>query len=243
MEKNKDLIENKVKETPFIDTHEHLIDESERLDFIEPIIPRDDWALLLNHYFSLDLISSGISKEQIDRLFSNQINPIDKWQILKEFWPFFKNTASGLVFRSTIKILYDIDEISEDNIIELQSRYEQTRKKEFYKYIIQDIANIKHCHINSPIITCKNAYWSWSINPLAAKDFLKKFTLTILKNKIFTFGGDDKIVENLIGHASVARKGIAQALTELVFQYKEKAKRAAELTITNKELACQNNIK
>jgi hypothetical protein len=58
--------------------------------------------------------------------------------------------------------------------------------------------------------------WSWSINPLAAKDFLKKFILTVPNNKIFTFGGDDKIVENVIGHTFVARKGIAQALTELV---------------------------
>jgi hypothetical protein len=395
MEKNKDLIEKKVFETPFIDTHEHLIDESERLDCIEPIIPCDDWALLLNHYFSFDLISAGISKEQIDSLFSKQVNPINKWGILKEFWPFLKNTASGLVFRNTIRMLYGIEEISEDNIIELQNRYEQTRKKGFYKYIIQDIANIKHCHINSPVNACKksespdlllqdialngliqvevkpysvpengkinslsdwhslidwwfseynqiakgvkignayfrrldferveasevekiflrkislqinspgeekklqdhlfwycvdnateyglpvkmhtgqwamnnvmnmhwikdnpsdcaslckqapntkfiffhlcyphyeemlslaksysNAYidmcWSWSINPLAAKDFLKKFILTVPNNKIFTFGGDDKIVENVIGHAFVARKGIAQALTELV---------------------------
>jgi len=65
-----------------------------------------------------------------------------------------------------------------------------------------------------------NAYidmcWSWSINPLAAKDFLKKFILTVPNNKIFTFGGDDKIVENLIGHALLARKGITQALSDLV---------------------------
>jgi predicted TIM-barrel fold metal-dependent hydrolase len=395
MEKSKDLIEKRVFETPFIDTHEHLIDESERLNCVEPIIPCDDWALLLNHYFSFDLISAGISKVQIDRLFSKQVNPINKWGILKEYWPFLKNTASGLVFRNTIRILYGIDGISEDNISELQNRYEQTRKKGFYKYIIQDIANIKHCHINSPITACKksespdllhldialngliqvevkpysvpenvkinslsdwhslidwwfseynqiakgvkigNAYfrrldfekveadevedifkrkfdiqivspaeekklqdhlfwycvdkateyglpvkmhtgqwamnnvmnmhwvkdnpsdcsslckqapntkfvffhlcyphyeemlslsknysnafidmcWSWSVNPLAAKDFLKKFILTVPNNKIFTFGGDDKIAENVIGHAFVARKGIAQALTELV---------------------------
>jgi predicted TIM-barrel fold metal-dependent hydrolase len=395
MEKSKDLIEKRVFETPFIDTHEHLIDESERLNCVEPIIPCDDWALLLNHYFSFDLISAGISKAQIDSLFSKQVNPINKWGILKEYWPFLKNTASGLVFRNTIRILYGIDGISEDNISELQNRYEQTRKKGFYKYIIQDIANIKHCHINSPITACKksespdllhldialngliqvevkpysvpenvkinslsdwhslidwwfseynqiakgvkigNAYfrrldfekveadevedifkrkfdiqivspaeekklqdhlfwycvdksteyglpvkmhtgqwamnnvmnmhwvkdnpsdcaslckqapntkfvffhlcyphyeemlslsknysnafidmcWSWSVNPLAAKDFLKKFILTVPNNKIFTFGGDDKIAENVIGHAFVARKGIAQALTELV---------------------------
>ena len=395
MGKIKDLIEKKVFETPFIDTHEHLIDESERLDCIEPIIPCDDWGLLLNHYFGFDLISAGMSKEQLDSLFSKQINPINKWGILKEYWPYLKNTASGIVFRYTIKILYGIDEISEYNIVELQNRYEQTREKGFYKFIIQDIANIKHCHVHSPIIACKrsespdlliqdialngliqvvlkpysvpenvkinslsdwhslidwwfseynqiakgvkignayfrrldfervegnevekifirkiglqiispgeekklqdhlfwycvdkateyglpvkmhtgqwamnnvmnmhwvkdnpsdcaslckqapntkfiffhlsyphyeallslaksysNAYidmcWSWSINPLAAKDFLKKFILTAPNNKIFTFGGDDIIVENLIGHAAIARKGITQALNELI---------------------------
>ncbi|HCT30041.1 MAG TPA: hypothetical protein DIW31_04780 [Bacteroidales bacterium] len=393
----KSIIEKKVFETPFIDTHEHLIDEYERLNCIEPIIPCDDWALLLNHYFYFDLSSAGISKEQIDSLFSKQVNPINKWEILKEYWSYLKNTASGIVFRNTIKILYGIEEISDDNILELQNQYEQTRKKGFYKHIIQDIANIKHCHIHSPSIACKksespdllphdialngliqvaikpysvpenvkiktlsdwhslidwwfseygkiakgvkignayfrklnferieakevekiflskinsqtlnfeeekklqdhlfwycvdkatefglpvkmhtgqwamnnimnmhwvkdnpsecaslckqapnakfvffhlcyphyeemlslaknysNAYidmcWSWSINPLAAKDFLKKFILTVPNNKIFTFGGDDKIVENLIGHAFVARKGIAEALTELVIE-------------------------
>jgi hypothetical protein len=65
-----------------------------------------------------------------------------------------------------------------------------------------------------------NAYidmcWSWSINPLATKDFLKKFILIAPNNKIFTFGGDDVIVENLTGHPSIARKGITQPLSELV---------------------------
>ncbi|HET6558013.1 MAG TPA: hypothetical protein VFG54_11910, partial [Prolixibacteraceae bacterium] len=125
----KSIIEKKVFETPFIDTHEHLIDESERMDCVEPIIPCDDWALLLNQYFGFDLISAGISKEKLDRLFSKQLNPVDKWQILNEYWPYLKNTTSGIVFRNTIKILYGIDKISEDNIIELQNRYVQTRKK------------------------------------------------------------------------------------------------------------------
>ena len=395
MKRITDLIEKKVLEIPFVDTHEHLMDESERLDCVKPFIPCDDWALLLNQYFSFDLISSGMLKEQFDCLFSNQVNPITKWGILNEYWPYLKNTASGIVFRNTIKILYGINEISDDNINELQNRYEQTRKKGFYKHVIQDMANIKHCHVNSPVnaskksespdllipdivlngliqvviksysvpdnmkinslsdwhslidwwfseygktakgvkignayfrrldfekvdateveaiflrkielqllspaeekklqdhlfwycvdkateyglpvkmhtgqwamnnvmnmhwvkdnpadcaLLCRqapntkfvffhlcyphyeemlslaksysNAYidmcWSWSINPLAAKDFLKKFILTVPNNKIFTFGGDDKIVENIIGHAYVARKGIAQALTELV---------------------------
>jgi predicted TIM-barrel fold metal-dependent hydrolase len=395
MEKVNIILEKKILETPFIDTHEHLIDESERLSCIEPIIPCDDWTLLINLYFRFDLVSSGMSKELIGSLFSKQINPIDKWAIFKDYWPYLKNTASGLVFRNTIKVLYDIDEVSDGMINKLQNSYEKTRQKGFYKHIIQNLANIKHCHVHSPIRAfrksefpdllfqdialngliqvsnipfyvpehinpnslsdwhsvidwwfaefnqiakgvkignayfrrldfekvqaekvdkiflkkinsqeigfsdekllqdhlfwysvdkateyglpvkmhtgqwamnnvmnmhwvkdnpsdcaslCKkssntkfifyhicyphyeemlslaknysNAYidmcWSWSINPLAAKDFLKKFILTAPNNKIFTFGGDDVIVENIIGHATIARKGITQALSELV---------------------------
>jgi uncharacterized protein len=395
MKKVKDILEKKVFATPFIDTHEHLIDESERLNCIQPIIPCDDWTLLLNLYFRFDLVSSGMPKKRIDDFFSRQINPIDKWGIVKDYWPYLKNTASGLVFRNTVKVLYDIDDISDGKIKELQNSYEQTRQKGFYKYIIRDLANVRHCHVHSPIrafrksefpdllfqdialdglikvtnnpfnvpehikpeslsdwhaiidwwfneyghiakavkigiayfrrldfekaeatniesvflkkinsqgislseekllqdhlfwyavdkateyglpvklhtgqcamnnimnmqwikdnpsdcaLLCKqspdtrfiffhlsyphyeemlsvakhfsNAYidmcWSWSINPLAAKDFLKKFILTVPNNKVFTFGGDDVIVENLIGHAAIARKGITQALSELV---------------------------
>lgn len=90
MEKVKNILEKKVSQTPFIDTHEHLIDESERLSCLEPIIQCDDWTLLLSHYFRFDLISSGMPKEQIAALFSKQINPVDKWELLKNYWPCLK---------------------------------------------------------------------------------------------------------------------------------------------------------
>ncbi len=58
--------------------------------------------------------------------------------------------------------------------------------------------------------------WSWIINPIAAKDFLKKYLVTAPANKILTFGGDYIPVEPVLGHAVVARRGIALALSELV---------------------------
>ncbi len=65
-----------------------------------------------------------------------------------------------------------------------------------------------------------NAYvdmcWAWIINPVAAKDFLKKYLVTAPANKIFTFGGDYLFVEPVLGHAVIARHGIALALSELV---------------------------
>jgi uncharacterized protein len=65
-----------------------------------------------------------------------------------------------------------------------------------------------------------NAYvdmcWSWIINPVAAKDFLKKYLVTAPANKILTFGGDYIPVEPVLGHATIVRRGIALALSELV---------------------------
>lgn len=69
----------------------------------------------------------------------------------------------------------------------------------------------KH-YANAHIDMC----WSWIINPVAAKDFLKKYLVTAPANKVLTFGGDYIPVEPVLGHATIARQGIALALTELV---------------------------
>jgi len=65
-----------------------------------------------------------------------------------------------------------------------------------------------------------NAYvdlcWAWIINPIAAKDYLKKHIVTASSNKLLPFGGDYIPVEPVLGHAAMARRGIAQALVELV---------------------------
>lgn len=65
-----------------------------------------------------------------------------------------------------------------------------------------------------------NAYldmcWSWIINPVAAKDCLKKHLVTAPANKLLPFGADYIPVEPVLGHAIIARRGIAQALSELV---------------------------
>jgi hypothetical protein len=58
--------------------------------------------------------------------------------------------------------------------------------------------------------------WAWIINPEASKDFLKKYLVTAPANKILTFGGDYSPVEPVLGHATLARRGIALALSELV---------------------------
>jgi predicted TIM-barrel fold metal-dependent hydrolase len=76
----------------------------------------------------------------------------------------------------------------------------------------EDILSVAKHYSNAYIDMC----WAWILNPVAAKDFLKKYLVTAPANKIFTFGGDYRPVEPVLGHAMIARHGIALALSELV---------------------------
>jgi predicted TIM-barrel fold metal-dependent hydrolase len=80
-----------------------------------------------------------------------------------------------------------------------------------YPYYEEMISIAKH-YPNAYIDMC----WAWLMNPIASKDFLKKFLVTAPANKVLTFGGDYVIVEPVLGHATLARRGIALALSELV---------------------------
>ena len=80
-----------------------------------------------------------------------------------------------------------------------------------YPYENEFIALAKHFR-NAFIDMC----WAWIIDPVASLRFLKSFLLTVPTNKLFTFGGDYIVVEPIFGHSRIARRGIAQALSELV---------------------------
>ena len=80
-----------------------------------------------------------------------------------------------------------------------------------YPYYKEILAVAKH-YGNAYVDMC----WSWIINPVAAKDYLKKHLVTAPANKVLPFGGDYGMVEPVLGHAIIARYGITQALAELV---------------------------
>jgi hypothetical protein len=58
--------------------------------------------------------------------------------------------------------------------------------------------------------------WAWIINPLASVRFTKEYLMAAPHTKLLTFGGDYLPVEMVPGHAAIARKGLAQAISELL---------------------------
>ena len=80
-----------------------------------------------------------------------------------------------------------------------------------YPYWHDLIAVAKH-YTNAHIDMC----WAWIIDPAGSREFLKSYLAAAPANKVLVFGGDYIPVECVLGHARMARRGVARALRELV---------------------------
>ncbi len=142
-------IVEKVFQTPLIDTHEHLIEEKERLaGTSHRRVQADDWSLLLSHYLNSDLVVAGMPKDAYDRFFSKETDPTDKWRYIEPYWPAVKNTGYGQAVRIALRRLYDVEELSAATVKKVQAGYEQTRRAGFYRRVLCEMGKIESCQVN-----------------------------------------------------------------------------------------------
>jgi len=148
-------IAEKVWKTSFVDTHEHLLEETVRLaPETMPLIQCHDWSLLVAGYLYSDLIAAGLPVPKgVDwskhDFFSPQIDPVKKWSQVQSYWPAVKNTGYGLAFRLSLKEIYGVDDLSSDTIKTIQDGYTKTIAPGFYERILTDLANVESCQVNS----------------------------------------------------------------------------------------------
>ena len=143
-------ISERVFATSMVDTHEHLIDEGERLQKgLHARVPCDDWALLLSHYLNSDLLAAGMPSRVHERFLSAKVDPLDKWKLLAPYWAAVKNTGYAQAVRIAMQRLYEVDDLSAETVAKVQTGYEKTRRGGFYKRVLQEHANIESCQVNS----------------------------------------------------------------------------------------------
>jgi uncharacterized protein len=143
------LILDQVFKTPMIDTHEHLIEEGERLQGTSSSrVPCDDWALLFSHYLNSDLLTAGMPKAELDRFLSPKVDPLDKWKLLAPWWASVKHTGYAQAVREAIRKLYGVEELSVATVPQVQAGYEKTRRAGFYPRILRELGNIASCQVN-----------------------------------------------------------------------------------------------
>lgn len=138
-----------VQKTPLVDTHEHLIEETTRLEGKHPRVVCDDWTLLLTHYFNSDLHTAGMPEETYQRLVSRGVAPRAKWDLLAPYWDAVKNTGYGQALRLTIRDLYGVEELSAATVAQVQQGYQRTRRPGFYEEILRRRANLDSCQVCS----------------------------------------------------------------------------------------------
>jgi hypothetical protein len=86
------LLAEAIDATPWIDVHEHLVDERHRLgvagyEFTEVLgeetrIP-GDWAALVTAGYAVDdLVSAGLSADAAGAFASDGLEPLEKWDLI-----------------------------------------------------------------------------------------------------------------------------------------------------------------
>ena len=119
------------------DTHEHLVPFEAQREHNDVI------SEFLTHYFSVDLVTSGLPLIQLDKVRSNEISVIEKWKCIEKYWEQSKFTGYGQAIALVARDIYGIDQINRDSIEDLNTRYLETFNQKHYHKIIKEKSKIK----------------------------------------------------------------------------------------------------
>lgn len=155
-------IADRVAETPLVDTHEHIIEESRRL--APPTVgdsryPCDDWAYLLMHYSSNDLIAAGMPPSDVSRFLGTELGPAEKWDFVEPYYRRVKYTGYLQAVRLSVQQLYGIDDLRRDTVQDVTDRMRTAVVPGYYYGVLRDTANIHSCQVNSlEHVFCETSY-------------------------------------------------------------------------------------
>jgi hypothetical protein len=131
-------IKEAVDKVRIVDTHEHLIQEKERINK-----KADLFETFLIYYASSDLVSSGMSPEELDRVRDTSLPLEERWKTLEPFWENIQNTGYARALNIAAKDLYGIDEVSESTYMKLASRMEKANKQGLYQWVLKEKSGIE----------------------------------------------------------------------------------------------------
>lgn len=131
-----------ISNLPIIDTHEHLADESHRVNNEKDVL-----SLFLRHYITTDLVNAGLSREKILEIRDPSVKIEKRWNDLEPFWQRVTHTAYAQALKIAVRDLYQIDQINRETIGEIADRVEEASKPGLYTHIFQK-AGIKSAIVN-----------------------------------------------------------------------------------------------
>lgn len=147
----RDDLSRVIARTPFVDTHEHLVEEASRTGWTKPVplLPCADWALLFSHYLNSDLRVAGMSAKDHDRFLAPDTSTDDKWRLFEPHWPAVKHTGYARAVRIAIERLHGIADLDARSVHRLAEKHQALVRPGYYYRVLRDHAGLESAQVNS----------------------------------------------------------------------------------------------
>ncbi|NLJ25089.1 MAG: amidohydrolase family protein [Firmicutes bacterium] len=132
------IILRAIEEMPVIDTHEHLptgVEESRRGE--------DILGEYLTHYLSSDLISAGLSADDLAKALDPSLPLMERWDLVEPFWEVSRYTGYGRALDIAVRDIYGFDGICRKTIEELDQAFREKDHDQHFRYVLKELCNIK----------------------------------------------------------------------------------------------------
>ena len=151
--KMSDDIRALVEQTPFVDTHEHLWEESLRVKALElkeeSKTPAPDIGVFFSHYSDSDLHVAGMPGEAFSVVHRWDIAPEDKWKAIEPFYLRARNTGYMMNVRESLRMLYGEEDLTLDNVDRVSEKLRAAIRPGYYKTVLREVSNIEYTQVNS----------------------------------------------------------------------------------------------
>ncbi|MER9134472.1 amidohydrolase family protein [Mesorhizobium sp. M0768] len=138
-----------IEETPFVDTHEHLVEESQRISGSVDLLMRcDDWTYLFSAYICSDLASAGMPATALQSFLGPNLSGEEKYKLVAPFWNCIRHTGYAQALLHTFRGLYGEEDLTSKSVPRIAEKYRDTVRPGFYPTILRR-ANIESCQVNS----------------------------------------------------------------------------------------------
>jgi len=185
-----------IRKLPVVDTHEHLIPESTRVE--ENI----DFFTLAGHYAINDVISAGLPKDAEAVVRDPEAPMAERWAAFEPHWKHARYTGYGRVLRIAVRDVYGIEEISAATLGKINAAVAGRNRAGLYDTVLRQKGGIQYALVDD--------YW----NAAPVKPETDLFVPARKFDRYITVSGPEslKSAEELTGVSVTSLAGLKRAM-------------------------------